>query len=310
VKLFVSHSWEDAPLVDELKWRLQAVSIPFEITSVERTNPIKFPNGTSEGANALEEIDKSICELARRDGALKQERSELEQARLIIKSRQYLAQDENLAGLLKRLERRMMLSAGVPHSKSFMDSKSGAELGVSMEEELKSIDSLLAENEQRRDSTAVSLSKLNSAKVEMELRLLRYQGDIEFGVVSPAPDQYYSDQFRRDVPLDFDGFASMFGKFFGYERYRHLHPSFRNAPTALLSALAYRLYRSDAFIILYTDRFMFSPWCHLELDICYKVRLPSICIDVTAEASAPSYLRLTDHYCVWSDRTELALRSA
>jgi hypothetical protein len=48
LKLFVSHSWQDTHLVQELRRMLDESVSSYEITSVERGNPISFPNDVAD----------------------------------------------------------------------------------------------------------------------------------------------------------------------------------------------------------------------------------------------------------------------
>jgi hypothetical protein len=62
-KIFASHSWQDAHLVQELRRMLDGSELSYEITSVESSNPINFPKEIAENKLALDAISRSIREL-------------------------------------------------------------------------------------------------------------------------------------------------------------------------------------------------------------------------------------------------------
>jgi len=78
------------------------------------------------------------------------------------------------------------------------------------------------------------------------------------------------------------------------------HPALRGFPKALLTALAARVAKSNVFVIIYSENYPFSVWSQLEVDISFRVGIPSLCIDTSPDASAPRYLRLHDQYVLWN----------
>ena len=314
IKLFVSHAWDDADLVQKLKVLLDRSAEEYQITSVERTSPIDFSREVSETSATLNAVDQSIRELERRRRTLVEERSAVERDERdrragIVRPK---ISEEKLGALLKRFEGRMGADAstnascdGTSHSQPRRDVRPER---IPLVERFRRIDDALAEHKEMRDSLAVRLSDMEETRGLSSTRS-KIDGN---GRSDPIDSQSTHElplqelRSRRSANRrEFTKYVNSFFKNYG-SPINMGHPSLQNFPTALLISLYYRLCGSDVFVTIFTEKFMFSIWCRLELDLCYKLGVPSICIDASPDASAPAYLKLTDHYLLWSRRTQLA----
>jgi hypothetical protein len=284
-KIFLSHSWEDTNLVRHFKRMLDVSSAAYEIGSVECNNPIRFPSAISEVDAALDEINSSIAGFERQLQVLMNEKAKLERDLRIVRDPQRLLAEKNVSALLRRFEERMRPLQSDTQSNPEMESRRRKTEDAEFNADVRKahIDLALSENKQISDAV---------------IRKLRYLNLNRVGIVRSKLDHQACNPAAR---LDFRTFSAAFGK----RAFSEMHPSLREMPTALLSALASRVCEADVFIILFTENHFFSIWSHLELDICFKVRAPSICIDASVDASAPAYLKLMDEYILWNQESKI-----
>jgi hypothetical protein len=274
LKIFASHSWQDAHLVQELRRMLDGSDLSYEITSVESSNPINFPNEIAESKLALDAINRSIRELELRLEALVKEKGKLERKKRVLLNPQLLAKDQRTEAILERFRLRNLSDDNATAAAEHTDSTDTPNAEPTHSKRLEEIELALTLNNKMREDVSRRLSYLNSNRV------LLARADIESGSSN----------------VDFRDLAGKFGK----GGFSEMHPSLRDLPKALLTTLTTRIAESDVFIIIFSENYFFSVWSHLEVDICYKVGIPSICVDASADASASRYLKLTDRYISWN----------
>jgi hypothetical protein len=293
LKVFISHSWDDDLLFGLACNILRKVISEREITSISRDASRSLPPDcfqldvaidkmvanakTSIAANNREVDQLNAIIIKRRHSKLRlaQVQSEKSSGRFVNVDSVLKGFYERNAGELKNKEDISATYFSTPRKKTTR----------SRIEEISDLENLI----QNCDKDIGRLRTLVMSENQIREKNI---------VVEFLEAMRDSDQADRS----FNKFSTYFAK----SGFNYHHPSFQNTPEGVLIELACRILDSKLFILLFTDNFQFSPWCRLELEMCLKARVPSICIDASPNGDAATqYPRLTAEYASFWKQDEV-----
>lgn len=271
LRAFLSHSWSDEDRFEEVSSIFdEALGDRWENLSFTRRNSISRSNDPTHGVIAASrEIETALARIEEE----RRETGELAETLAHLASG-FAAASANATSALTKLRHRLLVGGRPQCAHGIDDALKDIEANANH----------LPSSLQAKADEAAARARAMTDKRARLLEEMGFSWRDDAGLRFARALRKWSKNGQTGSPALFSHLVNSFSP-------SGAHPSLQGDAIEICPVLTARIAQASLFVAIYTDRYLYSPWCQFELAVAYRKTVPMVFVCPDGKIDAPIHYR-------------------